>query len=413
MTDNPLLRLKNRHALAALWLVVAVYAAIIAWKHVDGYRAAERGTMPFYTDYTWTYAASLLMREIPPEYVYLPRAMTEAGRIAARTVYPGIGEALAQRVGFAPFMYPPTFMFLVAPLAFFPYLLSLALWLGITAVPYLAAMRRLLPGRFGWPLALAAPPVYFNVMYGQSGFLSAGLIGLGLVLLRSKPVWAGVLIGLASVKPNLGVLIPLALIAGGHWRAFAAAAATVAATVVASLIAFGDEPWFAFIGTLGFHLEGFAHGAYNYVPMTTVLSTLRLAGVPLDIAWPVQYAAAVLMAALVAWVWWRGRRRPESHGLQAAVLCLAAPLALPSAYLYDLVLLVPAAVWIWQDMDARGARTWESGVLVGAFAALLAVRLVADATGIQIGAALIAGLLALALHRYRSALRPAAAAPAA
>lgn len=410
MTDTPLLQTKTPPIRALLWLVVAVYGLIVVYSHVDGYRAARGSAMPFFIDYTHTYGASLLMRDIPAEYCYLPRAMTQAARAAARATYPGIADEQARRVGFAPFMYPPTFMLLVAPLAYFPYLLSLLLWLGVTALPYLAAMRRILPGPLAWPVALAAPPVYFNVMYGQTGFLSAGLIALGLSLLRRYPVWAGLLIGLASVKPNLGVLIPLALIAGAHWRAFAAAALTVIATIAASLIAFGDEPWFAFIGTFQFHLDGFAHGAYNYVPMTTVLSTLRLAGVPLEVAWRAQYAVAAVMAALVAWAWWRGRQRPDLLALQAAVLCLATPLALPSLYLYDLVLLVPAAVWLWQGMQAQGARPWEYAVLIGAFAALLAVRLVADSWGIQIGAGLIAILLALALHRYRIALGAAPAA---
>lgn len=410
MTPPPLLPATRRRIIALAWLVAAAYGLIVAWSHIDGYRAAQRGAPPFYIDYTWTYAAALLLRDIPAEYAYLPRAMTEAGRAAAHVIYAGISEEQAQRVGFAPFMYPPTFMLLVAPLGYLPYLLSWFLWLGVTALPYLTLMRRLLPGPLAWPLALAAPPVYFNLMYGQSGFLSAGLIGLGLSLLRSRPVWAGVLIGLASVKPNLGVLIPLALIAGGHWRACAAATLSVAATIAASLLAFGDEPWFAFIGTLPFHLDGFAHGAYNYLPMTTVLATLRLAGVPLAVAWQAQYAAAALMAALVAWAWWRGRRRPDLLPLQAALLCLATPLALPSVYLYDLVLLVPAVVWLWQDMQARGARHWQYALLAGGFAALLAVRWVATATGVQAGAALIALLLALALSRYRSALKTGATA---
>jgi hypothetical protein len=118
------------------------------------------------------------------------------------------------------------FIFAVAPLAYLPYLPSYLLW-------------------------LAAPPVFFNVMYGQTGFLTGGLIGLGLVLLGRRPILAGILVGLASVKPHFGVLIPLALIAGGYWRVFAAVAT---------------------------------------------------------------------MAAIVVWAWWRGRQRPDTLGLQAAIV---------------------------------------------------------------------------------------------
>ncbi len=400
---TPSLAAPGRTVRLALWLVAAGYALFVAWTLAGGYRSAERGEIPVYTDYTPTYAASLLVRELPAENLYLPRMMAAATREAARRIYGDIGEAQAHAVGFAPWMYPPTFILAVVPLAYLPYLLSWFAWLAATAVPYVLAMRRILPPSLAWPFAFAAPPVFFNAMYGQTGFLTGGLIGLGLALLGRRPVWAGVLIGLASVKPHLGILIPLAFLAGGHWRAFAAATVTVLAMIAASVLAFGDDPWFAFIGTALFHLEGFAAGAYDLVPMTTVLATLRLAGASLDTAWAAQYASAALMALLVAWAWWRGRRRPDTLGLQAAVLCLATLLAVPMAYLYDLVLLVPAAAWLWADFTERGARRWERVALIGALAAILAVKAVAG-FGLQLGAPIVAVLLGLAVCRYRAAL---------
>lgn len=393
--------------LAFLWLVVASYAGYIAWQFYQGYVRADNGEMPLYTDYTPTYAASLLAREIPAEFLYVQKAMSEAGQLAAHAMYGGISDRQAHGVGFAPFMYPPTFIPLIAPLAYFPYWLSWFLWLGVTAVPYLAAMRRLLPSPWGWPVALAAPPAFYNVVYGQTGFISGGLIALGLILLRRNPVWAGIFIGLASVKPHLGILLPLAFIAGGQWRAFAAAALTVIITMVVSVLAYGDDPWFAFIGTFLFHMDGFAHGAYNYKPMTTVLATLSMAGAPSGVAWASQYATSAMMAALVAWVWWRGRNRPDLLGLQGAVLCLATPLALPMAYLYDLVLLVPAAAMAWRAMAEQGAPAWEQATLVAGIAALLLVIPVSLSFGVQIGAVLIAGLLVLVVRRYHLALKTA------
>ncbi len=392
--------------IVTLWLVVIGYLIFVAFTHVEGRAGAERGETPLFTDYTPTYAASMLVREMSAEYLYDPKSMTLAGRRAAHAMYDDINDEQARRVGFAPWMYPPTFILLIAPLAYLPYMLSWLAWLGVTALPYVAAVRRILPARLAWPFAAAAPPVFFNVMYGQTGFLSAGLIGLGLALLARRPIAAGVLIGLASVKPHFGVLIPLAFIAGGQWRAFASAAATVFATIAASVLAFGDDPWFAFIGTSLFHLDGFAAGAFNFVPMTTVLSAAHMAGWSIDAAWTAQYAAAAAVAGLVAWAWWRGRRHPETLGLQAAILCVATPLALPMTYLYDLVLVVPAAAWLWADMREHGAARAEVVALAAAMAALLPVKFVAATFGIQIGPLILAALLALATHRYRCALAP-------
>jgi hypothetical protein len=132
-----------------------------------------------------------------------------------------------------------------------------------------------------------------------------------------------------------------------------------------------------------------------------------MAGVSQEIAWQAQYAAAALMAGTVAWAWWQGRRRTDTHGLQSAILCLATPLALPMTYLYDLVLIVPATAWLWADMQQRNAGAGQRWMLGAALAAIIAVKWIAETFGMQIGAVIVAVLLGLALHRFRAALASA------
>lgn len=380
------------------------HALFIGAKIAGGYRDAARGDTPLFTDFTPTYAASIILSELPAEFVYMPRTMAAAGKEAARRIYGNLTEQQAGGVGFAPWMYPPTFILLVLPLAYLPYLVAWAGWLGITALPYLLTLRRILPDRLGLPFALAAPPAFFNLMYGQTGFLTAGLIGSGLLLLRDRPLWAGVLIGLASVKPHFGLLIPFALLAGGHWRAFGAASASVLALIALSALMLGDDPWFAFIGTSLAHAEAFSIGAFALPAMVTPWSAARLAGMTVVQASALQALVGALMLAIVTWVWWRGRRHPGSHGLQAAVLCIATPLALPLAFLYDLALIVPGAAWLWVDMRHHGAGKEEYGVLAGGLAALLGAKALAAATPIQIAPWILALLLGLALYRFLCAL---------
>lgn len=385
-------------------MVVIGYALFVGTKVAGGYRDAARGDTPLFTDFTPTYAASIIVRELPAEFVYMQRTMVAAGKEAARRIYGDLTDKQAGVVGFAPWMYPPTFVLLVLPLAYLPYLVAWAGWLGLTALPYLLTLRRILPERLGLPFALAAPPAFFNVMYGQTGFLTAGLIGSGLLLLRSRPLWAGVLIGLASVKPHFGVLIPFALLAGGHWRAFAAACASVLALIVLSVLTLGDDPWFAFIGTSLFHLEAFSVGAFALPAMVTPWSAARLAGMTVEQAWVLQSLISALMLSVVIWVWWRGRRHAESHGLQAAVLCIATPLALPLAFLYDLALVVPGLAWLWADMRSRGAGHEEYWLLGGGLAALLGAKELAKMLPVQIAPWILALLLGLALYRFLSAI---------
>ncbi|WP_164076627.1 glycosyltransferase 87 family protein, partial [Stenotrophomonas maltophilia] len=68
-------------------------------------------------------------------------------------------------------------------------------------------------------VAIGFPAVLVTLGHGHNSFLSAGLIGFGLVLLARRPALAGVLIGLLAFKPQFGLVLPVVLVLGGHWRA--------------------------------------------------------------------------------------------------------------------------------------------------------------------------------------------------
>ena len=399
-------------ALFFAWALVSAYLIFIAWQYIAGYADAADGGVPLFTDFTPTYGGALLLQDLGAEALYDQDLLAPYNAEAAQAAYGhGLSPVQAHLVGNPPWLYPPIFNFYITPLAWLPYLLALAAWILLTAVPYLAAIGSILPWRIAAPLALAAPPAFYNLMYGQTGFLSAGLIALGLCHLRHQPILAGMLIGLAAFKPHLGLLVPFALLAGGYWKTFASAALTVAASVAASLAVHGPEPWIAVAGDAQRILDGFA-STYNFRPMTTVLATLAMAGVPLHAAWMAQGLSTLVAAGLVTACWAAGRSRPDLLGLQAAILCYATPLAIPMAYLYDLCLLVPGAAWCWQHMQRHGAHAVEWSLLTVTLAAILAVKPVAEAWGFQPGAGLVLLLLGHATWRYRRALgRPGTAAP--
>ena len=81
------------------------------------------------------------------------------------------------------------------------------------------ALRLAMPGQGALLLALAAPAVFINAVGGQNSTWTAALFGSGLSLLERRPLLAGGLLGLLIYKPQLGLLIPVALLAGRHWRA--------------------------------------------------------------------------------------------------------------------------------------------------------------------------------------------------
>jgi len=392
--------------LSALGLAIFIgYLITVALIHVDGRHAAARGETPLLTDFTSLYAASMLLRQQPAVDLYRPREMFQASLLAAQAAYDGnLNEKQVRAIGFHPWMYPPPFIVLAAPLAYLPYLYAWLAWLALTSVPYLLAMRNILKDGSFWLITLGAPPVFFNIMYGQTGFLSAGLIGLGLVWLRPRPILAGICLGLASVKPHFGLLIPIALICGAHWKTFWTAVATVIAMAAATALLFGTDVWFAFIGTLLSSLRGFEQGFYKWSVMPSALGALHQAGLDLNWAWRGQMLATGLALATVGWAWWWHPARPVRPELQAAILCLATLLAVPMVYLYDLMLLVPAIAWLWADMRDRGHRQWDFLLLAGAGTAMIGLREV-EHWGPVVGATITASLLFLSLARLTKARR--------
>ena len=147
--------------------------------------------------------------------------------------------------------YPPPFLFTTLPFAklnFFPATLA---FLTVTVASYAASLRLLLNS---WSsailVALSGGGAFYCLWFTQNGFLTAALLTAALALLRTKPILAGLLIGCLTIKPQLGLLIPVALVAGGHWRTIIAAAITTVALAIAAEILISPGIWMAFIGSL-------------------------------------------------------------------------------------------------------------------------------------------------------------------
>jgi hypothetical protein len=394
---------------AVLFWLLALASLVFVWqKHAAGYAAAAEGNEPFFNDFTPTYGAALLLAVAPPGALYAARPMRDAGHAAAQAQYGVLSERQAAAVGYSPWFYPPSFNLILRPLAALPYLPAYLLWSLGTLALYSLALFHVLPRPDArWlavPLALAAPASFFNLMFGQTGFLIAGLLGLGLALLPSRPWLAGLLVGLASVKPNLGLLVPFALVAGGQWRALAGAALSALGLGLLSLAIDGPQAWLSFLYASRDYFTGFELQAYNLRQMTSVLSAWLMGGGSLAGAALLQKSFAAAAALLVVAVWLRGWRRPDTLGLQAAILCLATTLALPSIYLYDLPLLTVAAAFLWRDLRGSPTSRLEWTAWAGGLFGLAIVFPLAKWAGWQLGPLFPAILLGLALSRYRRAL---------
>ncbi len=240
-----------------------------------------------------------------------------------------------------PWIYPPTFLFAAMLLALLPYVTANAVWVFLTFPAYVAAVRGIIGHRVGILLACAYPGILSNFMAGQNGFVTAALLGGALIFMERNPVLAGCFVGLLSFKPHLGILFPLVLIAGGHWRVIWAAALVVVLLVAASWLVFGIGTWEAFFHSLSAASQAaLTDGRGDWAKLQSVFGLVRMVGGSEALAWTLQGALAGIAAILLGAMW----RSKIVFDLKAAALVTGTLLTTPYLFLYDLTALaVPMA----------------------------------------------------------------------
>lgn len=335
-----------------------------------------------------------------------------AGRLAlegrAAAAYDWTAHAAMQRQThgvdlFFPWSYPPFFLAVAAAITTLPYLAAWLIWQGTTTVAALAVVQSILPTNhppwLALLLALGFPAVLICWGHGQTGFLTAALLAGGALALPARPILAGVLFGLLAYKPQFGLLIPFVLIAGGSWRAFAAAALTVSATFGLTLALWGWPVWEAFFESVTVtRTLVFETGDTGFEKFQSAFAWARLWYLPSGLAYGLQ--ALVTASALCACVWiWRGR---VDVRLKAAALLVGTLLSSPYMLDYDLVVLGMAIALLAAHGMQTGFLRWEKTLLAWAWFMPAIARTVAGATFLPIGFLTLLGIFVWIVMRVRA-----------
>jgi alpha-1,2-mannosyltransferase len=300
------------------------------------------------------------------------------------------------------FFYPPVFMLLCAPLALLPYYVAFYVFEIATLAAFLCTMRRILrePGWLWAAPVLAFPAIFWTLGLGQNAFLTATLFGEFTLLIDRRPALAGMALGLLCYKPHFGLLAPVVLAAGGHWRAFLAAAATVTALVGLSAALFGIETWHAYLSAFGGSGTVYTSGRIDFAGIVTPFGAARLLGFGAPVSYAVQGLVTAAMIVVAGVVW---RSNPDRN-IRAATLLSATLLAVPLALVYDQLLLLVAAGWLVRDRRRNGFAPWEKTVLAAVWLISLAEFVIGSRWRVPV-APLIS--LAVLLLTFRQAERPA------
>jgi alpha-1,2-mannosyltransferase len=331
------------------------------------------------TDFLSFYAAGALANAGTPWLAY-DHAAHQAAEQAA------IGVATIYNY----FYYPPVFLLLCAPLARLPYLPAFIAFQALGAAAFFVAARAirrdLHPAVF-----LAFPGVWWAMGTGQNALLTAALFAAGTALVDRRPWLAGLCFGALCYKPHLALLIPVALVAGGNWRAFCGAAGTASLFLVASLALLGSRTWGAFLTEAATSGDVYAAHAIFMAGLTSPFGVLMTAGFGREFALAVQAIVIVLAAGIVALVWRSAAKLP----VRAAILLTATPVAVPVLMFYDLMLVFVALIWLSLLHPMRDASPWRTLLMATVFLGpLLSGNL---ATGVPLMAASITATMAFGL----------------
>lgn len=244
-----------------------------------------------------------------------------------------------------PWYYPPAALIVVKPFANnFSFDAGFVAWTVVGFSVFLLCL--FLIGARGWVLLLGATtPTTLSIISGQFSFYLTALFTLALhALLRGQQVLAGLCFGLLTIKPQMGILIPFALLAARQWVAIVYAVLTAVVLHGAAYSLYGEDAFRAFTGVgKEFKLFLFSELPERGDPaigISNIFGFLRTIGVTASYAMAAQIVVAGLCLAATVKIWMKGASN-YAAAMILGLTCLAAPYIMA----YELLLLVPAVVF--------------------------------------------------------------------
>lgn len=260
--------------------------------------------------------------------------------------------SIAPGQAFEPYFNPPILAWICAPLAELPYIVSFGIWIALEAVSlgvavWLIAGRNLRRSAIYAGSVLAVLSLALAIAFGQPVMIVAlAVIASWRLIKEGHPLWAGVALAAIDIKPQLALVVPLALAVAGHWRPAAAWAAVSVALAAASLISLGTAGTHAYLSLLA--------STPSYLGATPRWSPAGLINGPLGVTFE-----AILAAAGAATVIRFRRHGPE---VPMAVGCLISLLVAPYLHTSDLITAV-IAIWLLHEARLPQLRNFGLGLL--------------------------------------------------
>ncbi len=319
--------------IAAGAAAAALFAAFDVYQWLAAY-ASDR----FHNDFTFYYAAARIGATHGWQSIY------DLGLQQAQLNAMGSGIGVAQ---LARYISPPPVAWLALPFTLLPYPIAYWTWSSLLLIALIGTWYLAAPGAGRLRLihllaALAWVPVIYGLQLGQPGiFVALGVAGSYALLRSGRSFEAGLALGTIVLKPQLGFLVPIALLVAGRYRAFAGAVVAIGLLAIASAINVGPAGISAYEQRLSFAAGVATNRELTLAPYIGDLTVTRA----------VQAAIAFWALALV----YRFRNRSVEWIYVPAIIGGIA--ASPYLHIDDLVMLGLAG-WMYLRIRERPAWSW-------------------------------------------------------
>lgn len=316
----------------------------------------------------------------------------KADQVYDRDTYRNILKEKVGITGIFAYSYPPHMLAASIPFGWLSYLGALALWSSGTLALFWYAARPWLAqaGLPSW-IILFFPATLINIDSGHFGFLIGALVLIGWWNARKRPLMSGAAFAVMTVKPHLGVLVPVLLAVYRCWKTVFWAGVGTVALVVASALFFSWDLWAIWIkSTLPFQasLIGVNDPTLAYLfMMPTVGRMAAQYGLSSSAIFGAQIGFTVVALSLLIYGWRRGIDVADLGLLSILVTFIL----LPYVFTYDMVAF-DLAVLVLATRANSLLSGWEKTVL-GLTFLVPAIHLPMSRSGIPISPLLIMATL--------------------
>ena len=211
--------------------------------------------------------------------------------------------------------------------------------------------------------AIAYPPLFHFFVRGQISVLPLVCFTAAYLAFRARRDWlAGIALGFLFIKPQFLVAVPVVLLWGESWRAFAGLLISAGAQLGLTFAYFGERVMRAYVHMLlhSASQPGTTELSLSPIQMHSLRSFWALL-IPFPaIVWVIYLGSSIAVIAVAVAIW----KSCASLPLRFSALLLAAVLVNPHLYVYDLLALAPALLLMADWAATHAQHPWANELKV-------------------------------------------------